>query len=45
MTRLTLHKIVLILLVNTFPKTFERYAKEYEEIMNTVFKDKITKEK
>ena len=40
MTRLTLHKILLILLINIFPKTFARYFKEYQEIMETVFKGK-----
>jgi len=36
----SLHKIVLILLVNANPELFARYHAEYEEIMRTVFKDK-----
>jgi len=36
----SLHKIVLIILINTFPDLFKRYFAEYEEIMRTVFKDK-----
>jgi hypothetical protein len=44
MNRLTLHKIVLILLVNTFPKLFARYFAEYQDIMESVFKDKVKKE-
>jgi hypothetical protein len=42
--RYTIHKLLLILLINTFPKTFARYAEEYKELMETVFKDKIKKE-
>ena len=45
MTRLTLHKLVLLILINTFPKLFERYYNEYQELMETIFKDKIKKEK
>lgn len=45
MTRLTLHKIVLLILINTFPKLFERYYTEYQELMESTFKDKIKKEK
>jgi len=37
----SLHKIVLILLVNANPELFARYHAEYQEIMETVFKDKI----
>jgi len=40
---LSLHKIVLIILVNTFPELLERYYKEYQEIMRTVFKEKTKK--
>ena len=38
MKKMTLHKIVLILLINSFPKLFERYFNEYKEIKKTFFK-------
>jgi hypothetical protein len=43
--KFSIHKLLLILLINTFPKTFARYAEEYRELMETVFKDKINKDK
>jgi len=38
--KISLHRIVLIILINLFPKLFERYHKEYQEVMNIYFKDK-----
>jgi hypothetical protein len=45
MKKFTLHKLVLIILVNTFPDLLARYYREYQEIMETIFKDKVKKEK
>jgi hypothetical protein len=39
----SIHKLLLIILINTFPKTFKRYAEEYKELMETVFKEKKIK--
>jgi len=34
------HKIILITLVNFFPKTFARYHREYQEVMEQFFTKK-----
>jgi hypothetical protein len=41
--KFTLHKLILILLINTFPNLFKRYFEEYKELMDTVFKEKVIK--
>lgn len=43
--KLTLHRIVLLLLINTMPKLFDRYYAEYKYTLRNYIIKKLLKEK
>jgi len=41
--QIPIHKLILIVLINYFPKSFARFYKEYQEVKEEHFKDKEIK--